>query len=214
MFTGLIEEIGTIVSIKSIGKAYRINVAATLILDDLKIDDSVTLNGACQTVVSRTNESFEVESVEETLRKTTLSGWRTGKKINLERAMKIGDRFGGHIVQGHIDCTGKILSIQKETTGILVWFSFPDEFQRYVVSIGSICINGVSLTIAKAETGRLLVSIIPHTWQKTTFKYLQPGEEVNLEFDILGKYIENLLKTGSYSQRKTDLEKFIQQPDF
>jgi riboflavin synthase len=193
MFTGLIEEIGTIKAIKPVGGAKRFTVQAKKIMDDLKIDDSVALNGACQTVVSLTNDTFDVEAVEETLRKTTLGQFTPGKKINLERAAKLGDRMGGHLVQGHVDCTGHVLTIHPEATGKLVWISFPEKFRKYVVPVGSICIDGVSLTVAKVETTKLMVSVISHTWSVTMFKELKAGAQVNLEFDIIGKFVENMV---------------------
>ena len=192
MFTGLIEEIGTIKTIRPIGGGKRITVQANKIMDDLKIDDSVALNGACQTVVSRTGDTFDVEAVEETLRKSTLGKFTPGKKINLERAAKLGDRMGGHLVQGHVDCTGHILSIQPEAAGKLVWISFPGEFNRYIVPVGSICI--VSLTVAKIEGTKFMVSVIPHTWELTMMRELKSGTEVNLEFDMIGKYVERMVE--------------------
>jgi riboflavin synthase len=211
MFTGLIEEIGTIKAIRTVGGGRRITVHAKKIMNDLKIDDSVALNGTCQTVVSLTPDSFDVEAVEETIRKTTLGRFATGMKINLERAAKLGDRMGGHLVQGHVDCTGYILSIIPEGAGKLVWISFPGEFRKYIVPIGSICIDGVSLTIAKAEATKFMVSVIPHTWQVTLFNELKSGTQVNLEFDIIGKYVENMMSPNINKDNgnKSDLEKFL-----
>jgi len=193
MFTGLIEEIGIIKAIRPLGKGKRITVQADLIMDDLKIDDSVALNGVCQTVVEVSAKTFDVEAVEETLRKTTLSKLINGQKINLERAVRLGDRMGGHLVQGHVDCTGHVLSIIPESAGNLIWLSFPSQFGKYVVPVGSVCIDGVSLTIAKAEPDKLMVAVIPHTWNVTIFSELKIGKEVNLEFDIIGKYVENMV---------------------
>lgn len=212
MFTGLIEEVGIIKSIQPIGSGKKITVQGEKIFDDLKIDDSVAMNGVCQTVINRTNNTFDVIAIEETLRKTTLGNYNAGKKINLERAAKVGDRIGGHIVQGHVDCTGNILTIQSETAGKLIWVSFPKEFKKYIVKIGSICINGVSLTVAKLEDLKFMTAVIPHTWAMTTFNELSIGDEVNLEFDIIGKYIENMVEP--YNKRKSSiLEQFIDNPD-
>lgn len=214
MFTGLIEEIGTIKDIRQIGGGVRIGVFAKKIMDDLKIDDSISINGACQTVVLKSGDHFEVEAVEETLRKTTLGGFRPGLKVNLERAMLPTTRMGGHLVQGHVECRGKVVSIVPENTGVLVEFSFPQEFDKYVVELGSICIDGISLTIARTTYSRFTVSIIPHTWKVTTFASLKPGDEVNLEFDILGKYIEKLISSGSVKKSSSGLDKFIDQPEW
>ncbi len=217
MFTGIIEEIGKIKALKPISGSIRITVDAKTVTKDMKIDDSVSLNGACQTVIHKSNTEFTVEAVEETLKKTTLGKFKTGKMINLERAMILGDRLGGHLVQGHVDCIGRVQTIQNEGTGKLLWIEFPHEFSKYVVPIGSICIDGVSLTVAKKENHRFMVSIIPHTWKMTTFNELRVGSEVNLEFDIIGKYIESLTETyfnnNKSSKEKSYLEQYIDQPD-
>lgn len=213
MFTGLIEEIGTVKSVKNIGGGKHFTIAALKIMDDLKIDDSVSVNGVCQTVVSRTDNSFEVTAVEETLRKSTLWQFSIGDSVNLERAAAVGDRLGGHIVQGHVDCVAYVKSIEKEQTGILVWVEYPMEYNKYVVTPGSIAIEGVSLTIAREKGDSFMVSIIPHTWNVTTLRDLKPGSKVNIEFDILGKYIEKMLKRDK-SYTPSVLDKFIDQPDW
>ena len=212
MFTGIIEEIGKINSIKPVSGSYRITVSAKIVTRDLKIDDSVSLNGACQTVIHKTDSEFTVEAVEETIRKSTLGNFKPGQKINLERAMKIGDRLDGHLVQGHVDCIGRVQTIQSEGTGKLLWLEYPAEFSKYVVPVGSICIDGVSLTVAKKENNRLMVSIIPHTWKLTTLGELKSGSEVNLEFDIIGKYVESL-NERSKTKEKSYLEQYIDQPN-
>jgi len=216
MFTGLIEETGTIKSLKNIGGGKKIAVNADIIMEDLKIDDSVSINGACHTVVSLGSNYFEVEAVEETLLKTTLSKFRNGMKVNLERAAKIGDRLGGHIVQGHIDTTGYVKSIEKQLTGILVWIDFPIKYAKYTVEHGSLCVDGVSLTIARLRENMMMVSVIPHTWKVTTLSGLQNGSEVNLEFDIIGKYIENFTKYSNQEDKpnKSTLSSYIDQPIF
>lgn len=197
MFTGIIEEVGSIHSLKSIGRGKRIAISANKIFDDLKIDDSVAINGVCLTVVKIENKIFDVEAVEETINKTTLSKFQSNQKVNLERALKLETRLGGHLVQGHVDCVGTVSSIQRQSAGQNVWFNFPKEYSSLVVKTGSICINGVSLTIARLEGLRLMVSIIPHTWEVTTFNELRSGSEVNLEFDIIGKYILRLSETAN-----------------
>lgn len=193
MFTGLIEEIGEVKSIISIGGGKKITVLANKIMDDLKIDDSVSLNGCCQTVVSHEDKTFEVIAIEETLRKTTLGNFRPGQKINLERALLPTSRMGGHIVQGHVDAVGTVIKIIPESTGILVTISFPQEFAKYIVPVGSICLEGVSLTAARVEGNYFTVAIIPHTWEVTNLGKLQAGDKVNLEFDVIGKYIEKMM---------------------
>lgn len=194
MFTGLIEEIGKIKSITKIGGGLRLKVSATKIMDDVKIDDSISINGVCQTVIYVGQNEFDVIAIEETLKKTNFSNLKVNQEVNLERAMKLSDRLGGHIVQGHTDTTGKIKSIIKNKTEYLVSISYPNEYAKYIINIGSICVNGVSLTVAKLDTKTFTVAIIPHTWENTIFKSFKVGTIVNLEFDVLGKYIENLLK--------------------
>jgi riboflavin synthase len=211
MFTGLIEEIGAIVSVQPRGGGRRITVKASKIMDDVKIDDSISINGACQTVVGRTDTTFDVEAVEETLKKTTLAFLKSGARVNLERAMRSGDRFGGHIVQGHVDTTGTVHSIEKQTMSWLIWIEFPREFAQYIVPVGSICIDGVSLTVARIEGTRLMVSVIPHTVSVTTLKDLHSGSTVNLEFDIIGKYVERLMSVRAEApvEKKSSLEEML-----
>ena len=212
MFTALIEEIGIVKSVSSFGKGKRFTVSASSVIEDLKIDDSISINGACQTVVSLDSSSFTVEAIEETLRKTTLGNLKSGDKVNLERAMKLNDRLGGHLVQGHVDTVGKITEIVKESAGIQLWINYESHFKKYLVQTGSVCLNGVSLTIARIEPSRFMVAIIPHTWKSTNLCLLHTGSDVNIEFDILGKYIENLMSLSSND--KTNLSAYIDQPDF
>lgn len=210
MFTGLIEDVGTIRSIRSLGGGKKFFIESEVITQDCKIDDSVAVNGACQTVVEVEGNIFAVEAVEETLKKTTLNEFRQGYKVNLERAAKLGDRMGGHLVQGHIDCAGTIAAISKLQTGINVWISYPVEYDKYVVPVGSVAINGISLTIAKKESYKLMVSVIPHTWKVTNLNLSKPGDKINLEFDIIGKYVENMVKKSDTSS----LNKYLDQPEY
>lgn len=199
MFTGLVEEIGKIATITKSGDGRIIKVECDKILSDLKIDDSVAIEGVCQTVVSIKGNIFEVVAVEETLRKTNFKNLSIGKKVNLERAIRLSDRLGGHIVQGHVDSIGEIKSILQETNNYLVSIEFPKEFKKWVIPVGSICLNGVSLTVAKVQDNTITVAIIPHTWQVTTLGSLKIGDSINIEFDVLGKYIENMLLNGVIS---------------
>ncbi len=214
MFTGLVEEMGFIKSLSKQNGNLHITVQANLVLSDLKIDDSISINGACQTVVKRTDKTFEVTAVDETLRKTTFSDFVVGNKVNLERAMKVSDRLGGHIVQGHVDCVGIVTTIHVVDGSKQIWVEFPNEFSRYIVPIGSICINGVSLTAARVEKNRFMVAIIPHTLDVTTLDSLKAGSRLNLEFDILGKYIEKLMFTRQTETAKPSvLQSWVNQPD-
>lgn len=199
MFTGLIEEIGIVRTMRRQGGGYRITVDARVVTNDVKIDDSVSINGACQTVVRCDAYSFDVEAVEETIQKTTLGTFKSGSRVNLERAMELGGRLGGHLVQGHVDTRGRVVSIEEQPTSWLLTVEIPHEFLRYVVPVGSICIDGVSLTAARVEGTSVTVAIIPHTFQHTTLNELRLGSAVNLEFDIIGKYVERMMKYGTDS---------------
>lgn len=213
MFTGLVEEIGIVRTVSSLGNGKRLSISASLIMDDLKVDDSISINGVCQTVISFDSKSFTVEAVEETIRKTNFKSIKSGDKVNLERALQLSDRLGGHIVQGHVDSVGKINKILPEIAGIQLWVTFSPEFKKYLVNTGSICINGVSLTTARIDGNNFMVAIIPHTWKSTNLNLLKVGSEVNLEFDILGKYIENMMSDRSQAHRSTNLGQYIDQPD-
>jgi len=160
----------------------------------LKIDDSISVNGVCLTVIQAARSSFTVQAVEETLQKTNLGDLNVGDSVNLERALLPGDRLGGHFVLGHIDGACAVTRIVKRKSSWMFWFQMPRRFARYLIPVGSIAINGVSLTIASLRRNDFAVSIIPHTWELTTFKDLRVGDRVNVEFDMLGKYVERLLE--------------------
>jgi riboflavin synthase len=202
MFTGLIEEIGIVRGVRPQGSGARLTIEARLVMGDVRIDDSVSINGACQTVVSRTEWTFDVEAVEETIAKTTLGRFQTGKRVNLERALQLGSRLGGHIVQGHVDTRGTVTRIEQKQGSWLLTVAFPHEYERYVIPVGSICIDGVSLTTARVQGNHLTVSVIPHTWAHTTLGELASGAAVNLEFDVIGKYIEKMLSSGLSADRR------------
>lgn len=197
MFTGLIEEIGTVRKAIRDGGAVRLEVSGSRVMDDLKIDDSIALNGCCQTVVERGADWFAVVAVEETLKKTTLGSFTNGTAVNLERALRVGDRIGGHFVQGHVDCVGIVVEATTRESSWLYWVRYPNDFAPLVIPVGSIAINGVSLTAAQVRGAACMVSIIPHTFSATTFRDLREGDHVNLEFDMLGKYIRNLVASAS-----------------
>lgn len=193
MFTGLIEEIGTVQSIKIGGSSGRILITANKVLSDAKIGDSIAVNGVCLTVVSKQNGSFEADVMAETVRRSSLGALKSGDHVNLERAMPADGRFGGHIVSGHIDGVGTITEIRKEENAI--WYTVKAEapLLRYIVEKGSIAIDGISLTVAKVADEDFCVSIIPHTKAETILQYKQVGAVVNLECDIIGKYVERML---------------------
>jgi len=178
MFTGLIEEIGIVKSIIKKGGGRRIAVECSFILPDSKVDDSISINGVCQTIVRMDDKTFEFDSVEETLKKTTIGSWKEGQKVNLERALRLSDRLGGHLVMGHIDTTGKVIRIENLTSSVVYEVSFPKEFAKYIIPHGSITINGTSLTIANHTDSSLTVAIIPHTLSRTIIKDLRVSDFV------------------------------------
>ncbi|MDI6766686.1 MAG: riboflavin synthase [Bacteroidota bacterium] len=216
MFTGIIEEIGTIASLKKIGDGIRIEVAAPKSLKELKINDSVAINGVCQTVVLKTKDSFVVEAVEETLKKTTLGSLNQKTKVNIELPTRLNARLGGHLVLGHVDTVGEIVKVNKKKNSWLCQIRFPKEFRKYTVPIGSIAIDGVSLTIVELIDNNIIVSIIPHTMANTIFPSYKVGTKVNLEFDIIGKYIERFVSepTSNYYQKPPLSEKDLRDGGF
>ncbi len=196
MFTGIIQEEGRIVAARRVGGGVHLTVSAPESCKELKVNESVSVNGVCQTVIGVEGATFTVEAVEETLRKTTLGDLLAGSVVNLELPLRLSDRLGGHLVQGHVDCVGTIGSLEKKESSWLMAVDFPKEFTKYVIPVGSIAVDGVSLTVARVEGSRFVVSIIPHTLEKTTLSQAKAGRKVNLEFDLVGKYIEKLFEGG------------------
>ncbi len=194
MFTGLVEECGTVVSVQQQRWGRRLWIQAQQVLSGLSVGDSVAVNGVCLSVCERTAEGFAVDIIWETLRKTTLGRLRRGSPVNLERALAVGDRLGGHWVQGHVDCTSTVLERQRRRGEHLLWIALPAEFAHYVVLHGSICVDGVSLTVARLHADAFMVALIPETLRRTTLGRLRRGSQVNLEFDVLAKYVERLLR--------------------
>ncbi len=190
MFTGIIEEVGAIRNLKKARGELRLRVAARKVLSSMKINDSIAINGACLTVVSRDKDTFQVLAVEETLKKTALASLKDHSKANLERPLALNSRLGGHLVMGHVDCVGLIQRIETRKSSWMFTIAYPREFSRYVIPVGSIAVDGVSLTVAEVGTQSVRISIIPHTWETTIFRFYQVDDRVNLEFDVLGKYIE------------------------
>lgn len=191
MFTGIIETSGTIEQIEREGG----NVHFTLnsaITHELKIDQSVAHNGVCLTVVAINNNSYTVTAIQETLDKTNLGQWKEGDIVNLERAMKLGDRLDGHIVQGHVDQTGVCKSVEEANGSWYFTFEYDTNANNITIEKGSVTVNGVSLTVVNSKDGEFSVAIIPYTYEHTNFKHIQPGSIVNLEFDVVGKYVARL----------------------
>lgn len=187
MFSGIIECLGTITDIKASGSNIDLTVNAP-ITNELKPDQSVAHNGVCLTVVSINNDTYTVTAVAETLQKTNLGSLKGGDSVNLERALRTGDRLDGHFVQGHVDCVGTCVSKKELDGSWLFRFSFPESFANLIIEKGSICINGVSLTAFDVSASEFTVTIIPYTYEHTCFKSLTENDKVNLEFDLLGKY--------------------------
>ena len=202
MFTGIIEEIGTVRRIEHGAKGARLTIQAKTVLEDTRIGDSIATNGVCLTVVSMTGDSFSADVMAESLRRSSLGTLQGGSPVNLERAMAANGRFGGHIVSGHIDGTGTIASQKREDNAVWVKIKTPAPLLRYIVEKGSIAIDGVSLTVAAVTDTDFSVSIIPHTGAQTILLGKKPGDPVNLECDVIGKYVEQLTaphKTGGIS---------------
>jgi riboflavin synthase len=199
MFTGIIEEVGRISAVRDLGGGRRISVEAKMV-PELHPDQSISINGACQTVVEVGNGRFDVIAVEETLRKTTFGLLSAGDLVNLERAMSPTGRLDGHIVQGHVDTTGTITAIEQQQTGRLYSVRFPDEFSPYVIPVGSIAIDGISLTVARLRENELTVAIIPYTYDHTNVPEWKVGKKVNLEFDLIGKYVARWLSVRGGKQ--------------
>lgn len=193
MFTGIIEAIGRIESIEKDGDNFHFKISSP-VSNELKVDQSVAHEGACLTVTRLDDNAHWVTAVKETLVKTNLGHWQKGRKVNLERSMKLGDRLDGHIVQGHVDATGECLSVIEENGSWRFRFSFPNSFASLIVPKGSICINGTSLTAIDPTEDQFEVAIIPFTYEHTTFQDISAGDTVNLEFDILGKYLARRLE--------------------
>ena len=198
MFTGIIEDLGVVESLEREATNLHIKIRSSL-AKELKIDQSVSHNGVCLTVVSCNNSSFTVTAIKETLNKTNLSGINTNQLINLERGIKLGDRLDGHMVQGHVDQTGNCVGIESQDGSWLYDFEYDPSFGNLTIEKGSITVNGVSLTVLNSRTNGFSVAIIPYTFNNTNFKYLEVGSSVNLEFDIIGKYVSKLYSNSAIS---------------
>ena len=192
MFTGIIEALGTVEKVESYGsgKAFWLTSPFTA---DLRVDESLCHDGVCLTVANKEDGRYQVVAIEETLSRTNLGAWQPGTRVNLERSMSAAGRFDGHIVQGHVDTLGRLESVDDRDGSWLLRFSFPKEYARLVVEKGSCCINGVSLTVFDLTETSLHVALIPYTWEHTNLAFLKEGDGVNLEFDLVGKYLQRAL---------------------
>ena len=193
MFTGIIEATGKVEKIERSGSNIHFTLSCPF-TSDLKIDQSLAHNGCCLTVVEISDDQYSVTAIAETLEKTNLKEWNIGTEVNLERCLKFDGRLDGHLVQGHVDKTGTVKNIEDKEGSFLITIQYDENNEFTTVPQGSITVNGISLTVAESNTGQFAVAIIPYTWEFTNMKNLKIGEMVNLEFDIIGKYVTKLMK--------------------
>lgn len=209
MFTGIIEETGEIAAVKNGVKSCELTIKGSLIFDDLKIGDSVAVNGVCLTATTVNGNIFTADIMAETMRRSSLGTLKRGSRVNLERAMSANGRFGGHIVSGHIDGVGFVQSLVREDNAVWVTVTADEALMRYIVEKGSVAIDGISLTVARVYADAFSVSVIPHTGSETTLLLKKTGDRVNLECDIIGKYVEKLVGKPSGIS-----EEFLKKYDF
>ncbi|MFD9395691.1 riboflavin synthase [Streptomyces sp. NPDC060000] len=193
MFTGIVEELGEVTAVENLGDAARFRLRGPVVTDGAKHGDSIAVNGVCLTVVEHEGDEFTADVMAETLNRSSLGALGIGSRVNLERPTAVGARLGGHIVQGHVDGTGAVLERRPSENWEIIKISLPADLARYVVEKGSITVDGISLTVVEAGSGHFTVSLIPTTLALTTLGLKQPGDPVNLEVDIVAKYVERLL---------------------
>jgi riboflavin synthase len=194
MFTGIIEELGTVKALRREAGAARLTLSAAKVLDGTTLGDSICVNGVCLTVVEMNSTAFSADVAVETLRVTNLGDLQAGKKVNLERALQLSARIGGHLVTGHVDSVGRVREKREEGNGWRIFIDAPASVLRYVIKKGSIAIDGISLTVADVDNAGFAIAMIPHTAKLTTLGFKTAGDSVNLESDIIGKYVERLLE--------------------
>jgi riboflavin synthase len=200
MFTGLVEEKGTLKEKIPTGDGFQFVIEAKIIMKDLQIGSSIAVNGCCLTVVKILGSNFTVDTIEETLNKTNLGVLKQGMKVNLERPLAAEARLGGHFVLGHIDTIGKIENVKELSNSHWLTISFPEKFKQYLIYVGSVAIDGVSMTVAELKDYSFSVGIIPHTWKETIFADKKVDDTVNLEFDVLGKYVERIMESKNQDE--------------
>ena len=193
MFTGIIEELGTVQSVEERGENARIVIGAGIVTEGTNHGDSIAVNGVCLTALDVRPDSFAADVSRETLQRSTLGELKPGTRVNLERAVTPATRLGGHMVQGHVDARGRLVSVEDHGESWTFRIGFPNEIARYLVFKGSVAVEGISLTIAALADDYFEVAIIPKTWEMTNLSHLKPGDGVNLEVDVIGKYVERLL---------------------
>ena len=204
MFTGLVQSTGQIRLIRQMNQSLRFTIESDSICRKVKTGDSIAVNGVCLTVEKITGDKFQATAIQETLSKTNLGFLKKGSFVNLETALRFNESLGGHLVQGHVDCVGKIITVTSAGESHLVTVQIPEELNRYLIEQGSIAVDGVSLTLASIQESRFTVAIIPHTWKNTISKYLNTGSPVNIEFDYIGKWVEKFNRSD-VKKTKIDL---------
>jgi riboflavin synthase len=208
MFTGIIEGLGTVSGIQSVGQGKRLSIASDISLDQSKTGDSISVSGACLTAVAINGNRFEADVSPETVARTTFGQIKVGDRLNLERAMRLSDRIDGHLVTGHIDGTGVIRQTKMTDNALIVTIDIPESLLRYMIKKGSVAIDGISLTINTCHPESIELTVIPHTARVTTIGLKKRGDLVNIETDMIGKYVERFITTGSDSegQKKADID--------
>lgn len=215
MFTGIVEDIGVIKQVVKSSKSTKLTILTTKIMSDLKYGDSVATDGVCLTVSELSPMTFSADVMAQTLRFSTLGKLRVGDRVNLERALQLSNRFGGHIVSGHIDCVGRIVNIYQEDIARWIEIEIPKESMKYIVAKGSVSIDGISLTVAKLDKTTFWISTVPVTQSDTTLAQKKVGEDVNIELDILAKYTERLLNFGENKEKKSQIDRdFLKENGF
>ena len=213
MFTGIIEDKGKVLRVEYRGQEKKLTIELPTYLTEVQLGDSININGVCLTVVQKKEQGIELDMSQETLQKTILSELREGDQVNLERALTLTGRLGGHIVTGHIDGIGEIIEKKKERDFLRLRIRIPESISRYVVQKGSIAIDGISLTVNECQGAEIQLTLIPYTIEKTTLLDKKVGDQVNVETDILGKYVEKLLGQGDKESVKVDLS-FLKEHGF
>ena len=202
MFTGIIEEIGTVLDLKRTGDLQQMTIQAALVLEGTKLGDSINIEGVCQTVVEMKDAAFTVESVRETLERTTLGTLRRGNRVNLERSLRLSDRLGGHLVMGHVDSVARIVQRTDRPQGALFGFELSESLMKYIALRGSVAVDGISLTVTSASGTHFEVSIIPHTLTATALFWKRVGDRANVEVDMLARYVESVLQGEKIEDRE------------
>jgi len=217
MFTGLIEDVATIEKVEKNEQGMVVTVCSDKLSESLQKGDSIAIDGACSTVVNLNCQTFSVEYSLHTLSVTTLNNFKTGKKVNLERALQLNSRLNGHLVTGHVDNITQFISVKKDGFSYLYTFKVPQGYENQIIKKGSVALNGISLTVAECNSDFFTIAVIPHTMENTTLKYLKPGDMVNFETDLTGKYIEKILlsKDNNVSESKSNIDiQFLMEKGF